>query len=98
MPYGISVKGNKMKIKFAHLRDKSTNGGYIDFVVFNGKPSGNMNIALRQLTEQVRQSGLKVDKSAFQYLENRNVVYYGDDDLTKYLQNRGPITSWTHEI
>lgn len=51
-----------MQIKFAHLRERSTSGGWIDFAIFNAKStSGNNAELLAELTMQVRDVGYKVD-------------------------------------
>lgn len=57
-----------MKIKLAHLRERSTGGGWINFAVFDAKSTSGDNAALlSQLTKIARASGLRVDQSALAY-------------------------------
>jgi hypothetical protein len=89
-----------MKIKFAHLREHSTSGGWINFAVFDAKSvsgdSGN-SILLAQLTAQVRAQGLRVDQSALAFTQNGRVRFYGTGSLVNYLSRAG-IPRWTHSI
>lgn len=87
-----------MKINMAHLRERSTSGGWIDFAVFDAKSNSGDNAGLlRQLTVAARASGLKVDQSALAYGSGGNIEYYGDQNLVSYLAN-GWIPQWTHTI
>ncbi len=78
-----------MRIRFAHLRERSTTGGYIDFAVFqanstDGTDSGRDDV-LHNLTMQARRNGLKIDQSALAYVENGRMRYYGNPNLVNYL-------------
>lgn len=88
-----------MKINMAHLRDKATNGGWIDFAIFDARSNSGTNQdnaeLLEQLTFKARNSGLKIDKSALAYMQNRRVVFYGTPDLVEYLSKIG-LPKWTH--
>lgn len=87
-----------MKINLAHIREHSTTGGYIDFVVFDAKSTTNNNDQLLiELTSKARMSGLKVDKSALAYDKNGRLEFYGTKDLINYLANNG-LPQWTHII
>lgn len=90
-----------MQIEFAHLRERSTNGGYIDFAVFNAdavaKNDRDRGSLLRDLTMRTRQLGLKVDKSALAFEEHGRVKFYGTPDLVDYLANNG-VPCWTHTL
>jgi hypothetical protein len=68
-----------MKIKLAHIRERSTSGGYIDFVVFDAKDGDNASV-LAQLTATARGSGLKVDKSALAFTRNGRINFFGTPD------------------
>ena len=89
-----------MKINLAHLRERSTSGGWINFAVFDAKPisgdSGNATL-LAQLTARARASGLKVDQSALAYSQNGRIRFYGTKTLVDYLSRSG-IPGWTHTI
>jgi hypothetical protein len=87
-----------MKINLAHIREHSTTGGWIDFVVFDAKSStNNNNQLLSQLTSQAKANGLKVDKSALAYNQNGHIEFYGTKDLVQYLSKSG-LPRWTHSI
>ncbi|KFN39295.1 MAG: hypothetical protein JU82_07710 [Sulfuricurvum sp. MLSB] len=87
-----------MKINLAHLRERSTTGGWIDFIVFDAKSTTNNNKQLLiELTSKARMNGLKVDKSALAYETNGRLEFYGTKDLVEYLSNIG-LPQWTHTI
>lgn len=90
-----------MKIKFAHLREKSTTGGWIDFAVFDAKSrSGTDNDnakLLAELSTKARASGLKIDQSALAYRQGGKIRFYGDKNLVGYLSRHG-VPKWTHSI
>lgn len=89
-----------MKINLAHLRERSTSGGWINFAVFDAKSSsgdsGNGTL-LAQLTARARVSGLKVDQSALAYNSNGQIRFYGAKTLVDYLSRSG-VPGWTHTI
>jgi len=90
-----------MEIEFAHIRERSTNGGYIDFAVFNAdalnKNDRNRNSLLWDLTARTRRQGLKVDKSALAFEEHGHIKFYGTPDLVDYLVNTR-VPHWTHTL
>ena len=90
-----------MTINFAHIRERSTNGGWINFAVFearaiSGTTQGNAEV-LARLTNKARSAGLKVDQSALVYRENGMNKFYGTPNLVKYLSKSG-VPSWTNTI
>jgi hypothetical protein len=89
-----------MKINLAHLRERSTSGGWINFVVFDAKSSsgdsGNPTL-LAQLTARARASGLRVDQSALAYSQHGRIRFYGTKTLVDYLSRSG-VPGWTHTI
>lgn len=90
-----------MRINFAHLRDRSQNGGWIDFAVFeansnDGTDNGRAEV-LRNLTMRARANGLKVDKSALAFAQNGRIMFYGSPDLVEYLSDAG-VPQWTHSL
>ncbi len=90
-----------MRINFAHLRERATNGGYIDFAVFeaksnNGTDSANAGV-LEQLTNRARMAGHKIDQSALAFMQNGHIRFYGTKNLVDYLSNAG-VPRWTHTI
>ena len=87
-----------MKIKMAHLRERSTTGGWINFAVFDAKSTSGDNASLlRQLTMAARANGLQVDQSALAFESGRRIQFYGDKNLVSYL-SKGWTPQWTHTI
>lgn len=90
-----------MRINFAHLRERATSGGDINFAVFEAKATSNTDQAraqaLAQLTLRARASGLRIDQSALAYTEGGRLRFYGDKNLVQYLAN-GWMPSWTHSL
>jgi hypothetical protein len=87
-----------MRINMAHLRERSTSGGWINFAVFDAKSiSGDNAALLDQLTAAARANGLKVDQSALAFRSGGRIQFYGDKNLVSYLA-KGWIPNWTHTI
>lgn len=86
-----------MKINLAHIRERSTTGSWINFVVFDAKSTTNNTQLLSQLTASARASGLKVDQSAIAYTEHNRLKFFGSKNLVQYLSKRG-LPSWTHTV
>lgn len=90
-----------MQVQFAHLKERSTSGGWINFAVFNAKSTAGGNSAnstlLAQLTAKVRASGLRVDQSALAFDQNGRTQFYGTQSLVDYLSRNG-VSHWTHTI
>lgn len=90
-----------MRVNFAHLRERSTAGGWISFAVFDarstsGSDSDNADL-LHQLTNRARASGLKVDQSALAFTELGRVKFFGSKNLVEYLSEAG-LPRWTHSM
>jgi hypothetical protein len=87
------------RISFAHLRERSTTGGWINFAVFDARAnlSSERDALLFQLTTTARRNGLRVDKAALAFRENGRNTFYGDRDLVDYLSKMG-IPGWTHHL
>lgn len=87
-----------MKINMAHLRTRATNGGWINFAVFDAQSSSGDNAgALMHLTAAARRAGLKVDQSALAYSSGGQLRFFGDKNLVAYL-SRNWSPQWTHKI
>lgn len=87
-----------MKINMAHLRERSTTGGWINFAVFDAKSTtGDNDGLLHQLTMAARAYGLQVDQSALAFQSGGRIQFYGDKNLVSYL-SKGWIPRWTHTI
>jgi hypothetical protein len=87
-----------MKIKMAHLRERSTTGEWINFAIFDAKSTtGNNAELLHQLTMAARANGLQVDQSALSFQSGRRIQFYGDKNLVSYL-SKGWIPPWTHTV
>ncbi len=90
-----------MKINVAHIREKSTTGGWIDFAVFDAKSNSgsqfdNQNL-LQQLTLKARGSGLKIDQAALAFRQNGRAQFFGSKNLVQHLSRAG-VPGWTHTI
>lgn len=90
-----------MRINYAHLRERSTSGGWIDFAVFEarsaaGTDSANSDI-LARLTSKARAAGQKIDQSALAFKEHGRIKFFGDRKLVEYLSKAG-VPRWTHMI
>ena len=82
----------------AHLRERSTTGGWINFAVFDAKsPTGENAGLLLKLTTAARANGLKVDQSDLAFQSGGRIQFYGDKDLVSYL-SKGWAPHWTHVI
>lgn len=90
-----------MRINLAHIRERSTSGGWIDFAVFDAKSTSGSDSAndtlLSELTAKARVSGLKVDQSSLAYLQNGRLRFFGAKSLVDYLSHSG-LPQWTHKI
>ena len=90
-----------MRINFAHIREQSTTGGWIDFAVFEARSSAGTDEAnagvLARLTMKARASGKKIDQSALAFEENGRIKFYGDKNLVAYLSRSG-VPEWTDWI
>ena len=90
-----------MKINVAHIRERSTSGGWIDFVVFEATATSGGNSAndvlLQQLTSTARVVGLKVDQSALAYRQGGRTQVFGSKNLVNYSSRNG-VSRWTHKI
>lgn len=90
-----------MKLNFAHIRERSTSGGSIDFAVFDarstsGSDSANTQV-LEDLTKKARLAGYKIDQSALAFIEHGRVKFYGLKSLVDYLSKQG-VPRWTHSL
>ena len=87
-----------MKVRMAHLRERSTTGGWINFAVFDARSTNGDNAGLLfELTQAARNSGLQVDQSALAYNSGGRNQFYGDKNLVDYLA-RSFRGQWTHTI
>lgn len=82
-----------MKVNFAHIRERSTSGGWINFAVFEARStSGNSydnEKLLIQLTTKARMANLRVDQSALAYSQNGQIKFFGSKNLVNYLSKNG---------
>ena len=90
-----------MKVKFAHLRERSTSGGWINFAVFDarsasGSTADNADL-LQQLSLRARAAGLRIDQAALAFIEYGRVNFYGSKNLVDYLSKMG-LPNWTHTL
>ena len=90
-----------MRINLAHIRERSTTGGWIDYAVFDARSTsggtlGNQK-ALQRLVLKARAAGLKVDQAALAFRQNGQIRYFGSKNLVRHLSRSGH-PSWTHTI
>ncbi|ABM40193.1 hypothetical protein [Polaromonas naphthalenivorans] len=90
-----------MKINFAHIRERSTSGGWINFAVFeanstSGSDSANAQV-LADLTNKTQLAGYKIDQSALAFMRQGRLTFYGTKNLVDYLSKQR-LPSWTHSI
>jgi hypothetical protein len=90
-----------MQINFAHLREPSTNGGWVNFAVFDAHATSSGDTAnaqvLAQLTTKTRMAGYLVDQSALAFNENGRLKFYGSKNLVDFL-SRSWRPHWTHTV
>jgi len=90
-----------MKFNFAHIRERSTSGGSIDFAVFDARSTSGSDDAnaqvLADLTARARRAGRKIDQSALAFTQNGRLTFYGTKNLVDYLSKRG-LPQWTHSL
>lgn len=91
-----------MRINMAHLRERATSGGFINFAVFetrsrSGSQSDNANL-LAQLVTKAKVNGLAIDQAALAFMSNGKVQFFGTPNLTKYLSTNWPGIRWTHTL
>ncbi len=90
-----------MKINMAHLRERATTGGYVNFAVFDARSSSGTDAdnaaLLGELTSAARAQGLRVDQSALAFTSSGRIMFYGTPNLVKYL-SKNWIPRWTHTI
>jgi hypothetical protein len=90
-----------MKIELAHVRGRSTTGGFIDCAVFKADVTSERDSdraeLLLDLTTRAGLAGLSIEKSALAFRENGRVMFYGTPDLVEYLSNTG-VPLWTHYL
>jgi len=88
-----------MRVNFAHIRERSTSGGWIDFAVFDAKSTSGSNSdnggVLAELTRKARVAGCKIDQSALAYTESGKIKFYGSKPLVDHLSRVG-LPQWTH--
>ncbi len=90
-----------MRISFAHIRERATSGGWIDFAVFDAHSTSSTDEAnaevLGELTTKARLAGFKIDQSALAFSEHGSVKFYGTKNLVEHLAKVG-LPPWTHWI
>lgn len=90
-----------MQVNMAHIRERSTSGGWVNFAVFEARSLSGSNAdnaaLLHQLTRRAIAAGRKVDKAALAFQQNGEVRFYGTPDLVNYLSRSG-LPNWTHKL
>lgn len=75
-----------MRIEFAHLRELSTTGRYVDFAMFDAKPNNNTEAGRAALLSQltiaaVRALDLKIDAAGLIYEGHGQTKSWGHPDI-----------------
>lgn len=90
-----------MQINFAHLREPSATGGWVDFAIFEAHATSSSDAAnaqaLAQLTTKARMAAYRVDQSALAFNENGRLKFYGSKNLVDFL-SRSWRPHWTHTM
>lgn len=90
-----------MKVNLAHLRERATNGGWINFAVFDarstsGSTTDNANL-LSRLTAKAQAASLRVDQAALAFVSNGRIQFFGSRSIVDFLSKRS-LPNWTHHI
>ncbi|WP_287815044.1 hypothetical protein [Pseudomonas sp.] len=87
-----------MRINMAHLKERSTSGGWINFAVFEASSTnGDNGGLLAHLASIARKAGLKVDQAALAYSVGGRIRFYGSPNLVDFLSKFG-LPRWTHKL
>jgi hypothetical protein len=90
-----------MRVNLAHIRERSSSGGWIDFAVFDAKSNSASDAdngrLLHPLTAKAIALGLRIDQSALAYAEGGRLKFYGTTNLLTHLSSVG-LPQWTHHI
>jgi hypothetical protein len=81
-----------MKINFAHIRERSTTGDWINIAVFDARSTVDTASANAELL-----AGYKVDKSALAFSDFGHLKFYGAKNLIDYLARNG-APQWTRQL
>jgi hypothetical protein len=88
-----------MRTSVAHLRERSTTGGWIDFVVFDARSMSGTNADNAELLHsrplRARASGLEIDQFALAFMQHGRATFYGSNSLVDFL-SRNRLPGWTH--
>lgn len=88
-----------LNIKFALLEVPLIGGQWITVTVFDAVATdGEQAKLLDSLVEAARaQTGVQGQLSALGYVQDGESVYFGDENLVRYLRKHG-VPEWTHQI
>jgi L-amino acid N-acyltransferase YncA len=88
-------------IELAHIRERTVNGYYIDFAVFNANAANHTDTGrsrlLSELAMRARNAGLKVDAAALAYEENGEIRFYGSKNVVNWLSESG-VPFWNKTL
>jgi hypothetical protein len=89
----------RMRVNFAHLRERSRSGGWVNFAVFDARSStgttADNSKLLAQLTVRARTASLRVDQAALAFMSAGSLQFYGSPPLVEFLSLNG-VPGWTH--
>ena len=90
-----------MRVNFAHLKERSRNGGRMSFAVFDARSSTGNNTdnshLLAQLTGRARAAALQVDQAALAFTSGGRLQFFGSPPLVEFLSKNG-LPRWTHSF
>ena len=91
-----------MEVQFAHFRQQTATGQFIDFAIFDaktesGSESDNLELLNNLTDETIHVHKLKIDQAALVFKENDEMRFYGSTDLVNYISRAG-FPKWTHTL
>lgn len=90
-----------MNVKFAHIRERAQNGGWINFAVFDVRSSSGTrednSRLLAQLTAKAQNANLRIDQAALTFMSGGRLQFFGSPPLVDFLSRSG-LPRWTHSL
>ena len=91
-----------MDVQFAHFRQQTATGQFIDFAIFDAKTesgaeSDNLELLNNLTLEAIEVKKLKIDQAVLMFKKNGKILFYGSKDLAQYVSKNG-FPKWTHTL
>jgi curli biogenesis system outer membrane secretion channel CsgG len=83
-----------MKVNVGHFRQETSDGGFIDFAVFDartesGTEKDNLELLNNLIRATVQLKNLKIDRAALVFKRDGEIRFYGSKDLVDFLSKHG---------